>query len=66
MTHILLRHRDIPDINKLEVYKKNGGLAAFKKAVTKMQPAECATKTTGFVASTTASTNRAVAFGSDP
>ncbi|MBI5824956.1 MAG: NADH-quinone oxidoreductase subunit NuoF [Chloroflexi bacterium] len=40
MTHILLRHRDIPNINRLDVYKKNGGFAAFKKAVTKMQPAE--------------------------
>ncbi len=38
MTHILLRHRDIPDINKIDVYKKNGGLDAFKKAVTKMKP----------------------------
>ncbi|MEK6752447.1 MAG: NADH-quinone oxidoreductase subunit NuoF [Chloroflexota bacterium] len=40
MTHILLRHRDIPNINRLDVYKKDGGLAAFKKAVTKMQPSE--------------------------
>ena len=40
MAHILLRHRDIPDINKLDVYKKNGGFDAFKKAVTKMKPAE--------------------------
>ncbi len=40
MTHILLRHRDIPDINKLDVYKRNGGFDAFKKAVTKMKPAE--------------------------
>ena len=40
MPHILLRHRDIPDINKVDIYKKNGGFAAFKKAVTKMQPAE--------------------------
>jgi NADH-quinone oxidoreductase subunit F len=38
MTHILLRHRDIPDINKIDVYKKNGGFDAFKKAVTKMKP----------------------------
>ncbi len=38
MTHILLRHRDIPDINKIDVYKKNGGFEAFKKAVTKMKP----------------------------
>ena len=38
--HILLRHRDIQNINKLDVYKKNGGFAAWKKAVTKMQPVE--------------------------
>ena len=40
MTHILLRHREIPDIQKLNVYKKNGGFAAFKNAVTKMKPSE--------------------------
>jgi NADH-quinone oxidoreductase subunit F len=40
MTHVLLRHRDIPDIAKLNVYKKNGGFDAFKRAVTKMQPTE--------------------------
>lgn len=40
MTHILLRQRDIPDINSLDVYKRNGGFEAFKKAVTKMKPAE--------------------------
>ena len=40
MTHILLRHRDIPDINKINIYKKNGGFAAFKNAVTKMKPNE--------------------------
>jgi NADH-quinone oxidoreductase subunit F len=40
MAHILLRHRDIPDFNKLNVYKKNGGFAAFKKAVTRMKPTE--------------------------
>jgi NADH-quinone oxidoreductase subunit F len=40
MTHILLRHREIPDIHKLNVYKKNGGFAAFKKAVAKMKPNE--------------------------
>ncbi len=38
MSHILLRHRDIADLDKLSVYKKNGGLAAFKNAVTKMKP----------------------------
>jgi len=40
MAHVLLRHRDIPDINKIDVYKKNGGLDAFKNAVTKMKPNE--------------------------
>ncbi|MFH1523956.1 MAG: NADH-quinone oxidoreductase subunit F, partial [Chloroflexota bacterium] len=38
MTHLLLRHRDIPDIGKLDVYKKNGGFEAFERAVTKMKP----------------------------
>ncbi len=40
MASVILRHREIPDIHKLNVYKKNGGFDAFKKAVTKMQPAE--------------------------
>ncbi len=40
MSHVLLRHRDIPDISNLNVYKKNGGFEAFKKAVTKMKPNE--------------------------
>jgi NADH-quinone oxidoreductase subunit F len=40
MAYVLLRHRDIPDINKIDVYKKNGGFDAFKKAVTKMKPEE--------------------------
>jgi len=40
MAHVLLRHRDIPGFDKLDVYNNNGGFAAFKKAVTKMQPTE--------------------------
>lgn len=40
MSHILLRHRDIPDLHKFNVYKKNGGFTAFKKAVTKMSPSQ--------------------------
>ena len=40
MAHILLRHRDIPDINKLDVYKKNGGFEAWQNAIKKMKPAE--------------------------
>jgi NADH-quinone oxidoreductase subunit F len=37
---ILLRHRNIPGLNKLEVYQQNGGFEAFRKVVTGMQPAE--------------------------
>ncbi|MBI1794536.1 MAG: NADH-quinone oxidoreductase subunit NuoF [Chloroflexi bacterium] len=40
MASVILRHREIPDINKLNIYKKNGGFVAFKNAVTKMQPSE--------------------------
>ncbi len=40
MASVILRHREIPDINKLNVYKRNGGFDSFKKAVTRMQPAE--------------------------
>ena len=40
MAALLLRHRDIPGIDKLEVYNKNGGFEAFKKVVSKMKPQE--------------------------
>lgn len=40
MSHILLRHREIADLNKLDIYKKNGGFKAFEKTVTKMKPEE--------------------------
>ncbi len=36
--YILLRHRDIPHLNQLDTYQANGGFAAFRKAVTSMQP----------------------------
>jgi NADH-quinone oxidoreductase subunit F len=36
--HILLRHRDIPDLHKLDVYRQHGGYEAFKKVVTTMTP----------------------------
>ena len=35
---ILLRHREIPDINQLQVYRQHGGFEAFQKAVTSMNP----------------------------
>jgi NADH-quinone oxidoreductase subunit F len=40
MTVLLLRHRDVPGIDQLNVYEKAGGFAAFRKAVTTMKPAE--------------------------
>ncbi|MGB7873797.1 MAG: NADH-quinone oxidoreductase subunit NuoF [Anaerolineales bacterium] len=40
MDHILLRHRDIPEINKIEAYKQNGGFKAFEDAVKKLKPEE--------------------------
>ena len=40
MDHLLLRHRDIPDIARLDVYQQNGGIAGWKKAVTTMKPQE--------------------------
>ena len=36
--YILLRHRDIPHLDQLDVYLANGGFEAFRKAVTTMQP----------------------------
>ena len=38
--HILLRHRELPGLHKLEVYRAHGGFEAFHKAVTTMKPAE--------------------------
>jgi len=38
--YILLRHREIPGIDQLEVYQRVGGFSAFRKAVTTMQPAD--------------------------
>jgi NADH:ubiquinone oxidoreductase subunit F (NADH-binding) len=36
--YLLLRHRDIPGLKNIEVYKQNGGFESLKKAVTAMQP----------------------------
>ncbi len=38
--HVLLRHRDIPGLQRLEVYQANGGFAAFRKALSSMQPGD--------------------------
>ncbi len=38
--HTLLRHRDIPGIDTLEVYKEHGGFETFKQVVTGKTPQE--------------------------
>jgi NADH-quinone oxidoreductase subunit F len=38
--YVLLRHREIPDLDNLEVYRQHDGFKAFEKVVTKMQPGE--------------------------
>jgi NADH-quinone oxidoreductase subunit F len=38
--HILLRHRDIPNLDQLEVYRAHSGFEAFHKAVTTQKPIE--------------------------
>ncbi|HEY5902461.1 MAG TPA: NADH-quinone oxidoreductase subunit NuoF [Anaerolineales bacterium] len=40
MEHILLRHREVPDISELETYQRHGGFEALKQAVTGMKPNE--------------------------
>jgi NADH-quinone oxidoreductase subunit F len=37
---VLLRHRSIPEIGKLDVYRQHQGFEAFKKAVTGMKPVD--------------------------
>ncbi len=36
--YLLLRHREIPEISRLEVYRQHGGFEAFRKAVMEMTP----------------------------
>ncbi|MCX7754048.1 MAG: NADH-quinone oxidoreductase subunit NuoF [Anaerolineales bacterium] len=38
MAYLLLRHRDIPGLENIEIYKQNGGFRALEKAVTTLQP----------------------------
>jgi NADH-quinone oxidoreductase subunit F len=38
--YILLRHREIPNIKDLQVYREHGGFQAFKNALTGMKPEE--------------------------
>jgi NADH-quinone oxidoreductase subunit F len=38
--HVLLRHRDIPDIRDIAVYSAHGGYEAWRKALAGMRPGE--------------------------
>ena len=38
--YVLLRHREIPDLDNLQVYRKHGGFRALEKAAKKLSPAE--------------------------
>ena len=40
MAYVVLRHRDIPDLHKFDVYKKNGGFEAFTNAVKNIKPGD--------------------------
>src|SRR5581483_387127 len=40
MSYVLIRHRDIADIDQIDVYEKNGGFEAFRQTVTRMKPGE--------------------------
>jgi NADH-quinone oxidoreductase subunit F len=38
--HILLRHRDLPDLDRLDVYQSHAGFDALRQAVTTQTPAQ--------------------------
>jgi NADH-quinone oxidoreductase subunit F len=40
MEYVLLRHREVPDIRSLDVYRAHGGYEALAKALRELQPAQ--------------------------
>jgi len=42
--YILLRHHEIANIDRLDIYRKHGGFDAFQQTVTNMQPDEVTTE----------------------
>jgi NADH-quinone oxidoreductase subunit F len=40
MAYLLLRHRDVPNIHKIDVYRQHGGYEGLTKAITQMTPLE--------------------------
>jgi NADH-quinone oxidoreductase subunit F len=45
--HVLLRHRDIPGLDNIDTYRKNGGFEAMRKAITSMEPDEVISEVKG-------------------
>ena len=41
---LCLRHREIENIDQMDVYRQNGGFSAWEKAITQMQPDEVTTE----------------------
>jgi NADH-quinone oxidoreductase subunit F len=40
MAYLLLRHRDVPDIHKINVYRQHGGYEGLEKAISQLTPQE--------------------------
>ncbi len=38
MAHILLRHRDIENFHRLDVYREHGGYEAFQRCLDELEP----------------------------
>jgi NADH-quinone oxidoreductase subunit F len=38
--HVLLRHRDIPELDQLEIYRQNGGFEAWQNTIQSTKPEE--------------------------
>jgi NADH-quinone oxidoreductase subunit F len=38
--HVVLRHREIPDLHNLDVYRQHGGYEQFRRAITTLAPEE--------------------------
>ncbi len=38
--HVILRHRDIPDLKELKVYRDQGGFGSFQKVIEGLQPSQ--------------------------
>ena len=37
---VLLRHRDIPDLDNIDIYRQHSGFKALERVITSMEPEE--------------------------